>query len=78
MTLEEINVIGETISKKMNPEATVMWGARVLPEFNGKLQVITIITGVKSPYIMGRPQEARRAMSVAENFSKEFGIRVYA
>jgi cell division protein FtsZ len=78
MTLEEINVIGETISKKMNPEATVMWGARVLPEFNGKLQVITIITGVKSPYIMGKTEETKIARSVAESFSREFGIRVYA
>jgi cell division protein FtsZ len=78
MTLEEINVIGETVSKKMNPEATVMWGARVLPEFKGKLQVITIITGVKSPHIMGKPQEVSEARSVAESFSKEFGIRVYA
>jgi len=78
MTLEEINVIGETISKKMNPDATVMWGARILPEFKGKLHVITIITGVKSPYIMGKCDEVRQAKSVAENFSKDFGIRVYA
>jgi len=78
MTLDEINVVGETISKKMNPDATVMWGARILPEFKGKLQVITIITGVKSPYIMGRVEEAQQVKSVAENFSKEFGIRVYA
>ncbi|MEM5871862.1 MAG: cell division protein FtsZ [Candidatus Aenigmatarchaeota archaeon] len=78
MTLEEINIIGETISKKMNPDAMVMWGARILPEFKGKLQVITIITGVKSPYIMGKKQEIARATSAAEGFSKELGIRVYA
>jgi cell division protein FtsZ len=78
MTLDEINIVGESISKKMNPEATVMWGARILPEFKGKLQVITIITGVKSPYIMGRTEEAKQVKSVAENFSREFGIRVYA
>lgn len=54
MKLEEINVIGETVSQHMDPDATVMWGARVLPEMKGKLQVITIITGVKSPYILGR------------------------
>lgn len=78
MTLEEINTIGETISKKMSPDAMVMWGARVLSEFKGKLQVITIITGVKSPYIMGKIDELREKRSVAENFSREFGIRVYA
>jgi cell division protein FtsZ len=78
MTLDEINIIGETISKKMNPDATVMWGARILPEFKGKLHVITIITGVKSPYILGKTQEAKQVKSAAENFSKEFGIKVYA
>jgi cell division protein FtsZ len=78
MTLDEINVVGESISKKMNPDATVMWGARILPEFKGKLQVITIITGVKSPYIMGKCEEVKHVKSAAESFSKEFGIRVYA
>lgn len=61
LRLDEINHIGETVSGHMGPDATVMWGARVLPEYNGKLHVITIITGVKSNYIMGmgdqRPQD---------------------
>ncbi len=54
MKLEEIAEIGEAVSQHMDPEATVMWGARIIPEFRGKLQVITIITGVKSPYILGK------------------------
>jgi len=56
LKLDEINIIGETVYKRMNPEAQVIWGARVLPEYNGKIQVITIITGVKSPYILGPVQ----------------------
>ncbi len=54
MKLEEINTIGEAVSQHMDPEALVMWGARIVPEFSGKIQVITIITGVKSPYILGK------------------------
>ena len=42
----------------MNPEAQVIWGARILPEYAGKIHVITIITGVKSPYILGPNQES--------------------
>jgi len=53
LTLDEINLIGETVSGFMSPESMVMWGARILPEYKGKIQVITIITGVKSPYITG-------------------------
>lgn len=53
MTLDEINTIGETVSKNLDPEAQVIWGARVQPSHEGKIQVITIVTGVKSPYILG-------------------------
>jgi cell division protein FtsZ len=53
MRLDEINAIGETVARNMDPNATVMWGARIDPEMNGKVQVITIVTGVKSAYIIG-------------------------
>ncbi|MBI2583615.1 MAG: cell division protein FtsZ [Candidatus Aenigmarchaeota archaeon] len=57
MKLDEINTIGETVAQNMAPESVVMWGARINPEFGGKIQVITIITGVSSPYIIG-PEKA--------------------
>ena len=75
LTLEEVSLIGETVSKKMNPEATVMWGARVLDEFKGKLQVITIITGVSSPYILGSKYEEKK--KVEKVLSKDLGITMY-
>jgi cell division protein FtsZ len=75
LTLDEVSLIGETVSKKMNPEATVMWGARVLPEFKGKLQVITIITGVSSPYILGSKYEEKK--KVDKVLSKDLGITMY-
>jgi len=75
MRLDEINTIGETVSQHMDPEATVMWGARVLPEFAGKLQVITIITGVKSPYILGKAAAAG-GYSAAKSKHGDLGIEV--
>ena len=53
LTLEEVNQIGEIVSQHLDPEAQCIWGARILPSFQGKVQVITIVTGVKSPYILG-------------------------
>jgi cell division protein FtsZ len=53
LTLEEVNLIGETVAKHLDQSAQVYWGARILPEFEHKVQVISIITGVKSPYILG-------------------------
>ena len=73
MKLEEISAIGETVSQHMDPDALVMWGARILPEFTGKIQVITIITGVKSPYILGKT--AARAASKSK-VANDLGIEV--
>lgn len=53
MKLEEINLIGERVQEKLSRDAQVIWGARILPEYRNKVQVITIITGVKSPFILG-------------------------
>jgi cell division protein FtsZ len=53
MRLDEVNLIGETVAQHLDPSAQVFWGARILPEYEGRIQVISIITGVKSPYILG-------------------------
>ncbi len=60
MKLDEINVVGETVSRNMDPNALVMWGARIMPDFGGKMQVITIVTGVKSPYVVGPAGAAQK------------------
>ncbi|MBI4174789.1 MAG: cell division protein FtsZ [Candidatus Aenigmarchaeota archaeon] len=72
MKLEEISTIGEAVSQHMDPDALVMWGARILPEFSGKIQVITIITGVKSPYILGKTA----ARAAAKSKANDLGIEV--
>ncbi|OYT26769.1 MAG: cell division protein FtsZ [Candidatus Altiarchaeales archaeon ex4484_96] len=53
MTLGEANAIGELITKELRPDASVTWGARIDPKVSEKIEVITIITGVKSPHIVG-------------------------
>src|SRR3990167_5388428 len=75
MKLEEINTIGEAVSQHMDPDALVMWGARILPEFKGRIQVITIITGVKSPYILGKTA-AGKMMASKSKLSNDLGIEV--
>lgn len=74
MRLDEINTIGETVSQYLDPEAQIIWGARVLPEMAGKIEVITIITGVKSPYILGQIDERRIADGRRGALSNELGI----
>ncbi len=56
MTLDEINRAGEMVTAELDEDANVIWGARVQDDMKGKLMIMTIITGVTSPWIVGRQQ----------------------
>ncbi len=58
MTLGECNSIGEALTERVDPHATVIWGARIDPSFEGKIEAIAIFTGIKSPYVLGKSQRA--------------------
>jgi cell division protein FtsZ len=75
MKLDEIDLIGSRIQAVLDPDAQVVWGARISPDFSGKIQVITIITGVQSPYILGMASKEELG-KVKTRESKELGIKV--
>jgi len=81
MTLDEINRIGELVTESMDEDANVIWGARVSEEMKGKLAVMTIITGVESPWILGAREAAastpERTLDETEQMiSDELGIEI--
>lgn len=51
MTLEDISGVGELVTETMDEDANVIWGARVTDDMKGKIMVMTIVTGVKSPTV---------------------------
>ncbi|RJQ15661.1 cell division protein FtsZ [Candidatus Woesearchaeota archaeon] len=75
MTLDEINKIGELVTESMDDDANVIWGARVNENMKGKITVMTIITGVKSPWILGK-QSAKQQASQRQRLSDELGIEI--
>jgi len=75
MTLDEVNRIGELVTENLDEDANVIWGARVREEMAGKLTVMTIMTGVKSPWILGQETEVQKAEQ-QEQISNELGIRM--
>ncbi|MFQ5475151.1 MAG: cell division protein FtsZ, partial [Candidatus Nanoarchaeia archaeon] len=75
LTLDEINRVGELITEAMDPDANVIWGARVSEDMKGKLTVMTIITGVKSPWILGKT-DYKSPSSQAMHVSEELGIDI--
>lgn len=75
MTLDEINRVGELVTESMDSSANVIWGARVSENMKGKLTVMTIVTGVKSPWIIG-PQDVKQQAQARQQLSNELGIEV--
>ncbi len=73
MTLDEVSRVGELVTESLDPDANVIWGARVSDEMKGKLTVMTIVTGVRSPWILGKLDEKTRVREEAA-FSSELGI----
>ena len=75
LKLEEFDLIGRIVSENLSPEAQVIIGARINKEFTGKVRVITIMTGVKSPYVLGKFEE-EQSLPASKEMS-DFGIEVY-
>jgi cell division protein FtsZ len=73
MKLEEFDNIGRLVTEHLNPEANVIIGARINKEFQGRVRVITIMTGVKSPYILGKSQFEEK-MSAKRGSVNDFGL----
>jgi len=74
LKLEEFSSIGQLVSENLSQDAQVIIGARINKEFEGKVRVITIMTGVKSPYILGKQREAEFTPS---REMSDLGIEVF-
>lgn len=76
LKLEEFSNIGQLVSESLSADAQVIIGARINKDFEGKVRVITIMTGVKSPYILGHARESERERGMASEMS-DLGIEVF-
>ncbi len=75
LKLEEFDHVGRIVSENLSPEAQVIIGARISKEFTGKVRVVTIMTGVKSPYVLGKSID-EQAQPIAKEVS-DLGIEVW-
>ena len=74
MKLEEFSQIGKLVTENIAMEAQVIIGARINKDFEGRVRVITIMTGVSSPYILGKQRiQDYGAQSTNQEFN-ELGI----
>jgi len=77
MKLEEFSNIGQLVTENLNPEANVIIGARINKEFAGKIRVITIMTGVSSPYVLGKSRDMPEPAGMRTQLNRDLGINFY-
>ncbi len=54
MTIEEAESVVEEIYSKIDPDARIIWGAMIDPSLENTMRTLIIVTGVKSPQILGK------------------------
>ncbi len=57
MTLEEAKNVVETVSRKLDDDAKIIWGAQIYEDLDKTIKTMLIITGVKSAQIFGKEQD---------------------
>ncbi|MFQ3284498.1 MAG: cell division protein FtsZ [Natronomonas sp.] len=68
MSIEEAEGVVEEIYDRIDPDARIIWGASVDPEFDGKMETMIVVTGVDSPQIYGKSEaEEERAVAAGDD-----------
>ncbi|MGV8131807.1 MAG: cell division protein FtsZ [Candidatus Pacearchaeota archaeon] len=57
MSLDEYRRVMERVSSKVAPDAKIISGAKISPDMEKNIKVLLIVTGVKSPQIVGSSSE---------------------
>jgi cell division protein FtsZ len=53
LTLKEAEEISKALTSQLDPNANVIWGARVQKGYEGRVRVVSIVTGVQSAQVLG-------------------------
>jgi cell division protein FtsZ len=73
--LDEFSGVGELVTENISSDAQVIIGARINKDFANRVRVITIMTGVKSPYVLGK--KAYREEAHLKSEMSDLGIEVF-
>lgn len=75
--LEEFSGVGNLVTENLSGEAQVIIGARINKEFGSKVRVITIMTGVKSPYVLGKELASSMDNRGGKSEMSDLGIEIF-
>ncbi len=74
LTLGDAIKAGEMITEKMDAEANVKWGARIMQNYEGKLEIVAIVTGVKGASIAGGSYTSDEEPSMLPTYTSELEV----
>lgn len=60
LTLSEAEEVAEALTYELDDRANVIWGARINKEYEGRVRVMAIMTGVQSAQILGPHSQSVR------------------
>jgi cell division protein FtsZ len=69
LTLREAENIAESLTYEMDSHANVIWGARIQKDYEGKVRVLAIMTGINSPQVMGKNGQKAAAADDAVDYT---------
>ena len=74
MSLDECKEIIGTVGDKLNPQAKMIWGAKISPDMDKSIRVLLIVTGVKSSQVLGDGEtiESLKHREIEEELGIEF------
>ncbi len=63
LTLGDAIKAGDIITERMDPKANVKWGGRMIPGYEGQLEIVAIVTGVSGSSILGKFEEKKKSLA---------------
>lgn len=68
MTIEEAQSVVQEVHNRVDPNARLIWGARIDPNLENKIRTMIIVTGVRSSQIYGQGGGSKIAMKYGIDF----------
>lgn len=75
LSLDESKTVIEEIGRSLSPSAKLIWGAQISPDMEKTMRVMVIVTGVKSPQILGSEVKISPEERKNTELSRELGIK---
>jgi len=74
MTLQDARIVMESVSDKLDPNAKIIWGARIDPELQNIMRVMLVITGLKPQKQILGPDDTEEKKVYKSKMEREYGI----